>query len=92
MPVLGVVLVLDDAADATRDGVVAALAGVSEIALGEAAAHRLPAVLESDSERAAEAQVDALRRVPGVAAVDVVYADFEDLLAQPLEAVAGEEA
>jgi nitrate reductase NapAB chaperone NapD len=83
MPVLGVVLVLDDGEAATRARVAAALAAVPSIELGEPASHRWPAVFESESEHAAETQIDALRSVPGIAGVDVVYADFEDLLGAP---------
>jgi hypothetical protein len=83
MPILGVVLMLDDGTEAVQARVGAALASVSSLELGEPASHRWPAVLESESERAAELQIDALRTVPGIAGVDVVYADFEDLLAAP---------
>lgn len=80
MPVLGLVLLLEDRAEATRARVGEALARLSSLEVGEPAAHRWPAVLEAGSERAAETQIDALRAVPGIAGVDVVYADFEDLL------------
>ena len=80
MPILGLVLVLDDGHAATRARVARALATVPWLDLGEPASHRWPAVIESESKQAAETQIDALRVVPGVAGVDVVYADFEDLL------------
>ena len=83
MPVLGLVLVLDGPGLATREPVAAALADARDLELGEPAAHRWPAVLEATSEREAEERIDFLRRVPGIAGVDVVYADFEDLLMRP---------
>ena len=86
MPVLGLVLVLEDDAAATRQRVSEALAPISALELGEPAAHRWPVVLEAESERAAEIRLDALRAVPGIAGVDVVYADFEDLLGAPVPA------
>ena len=92
MPVLGLVLVLDDAAPATRLRVEPALRAAQDLDLGTPAAHRWPVVLESPSEAAAEARLDALREIAGVAGVDVVYADFEDLLARPPGADAREEA
>ena len=99
MPVRGLVLVLDNDSAATLDRVQAALAEAPGLELGEPAPHRLPAVLESSSKREAEARVEVLHRVSGIAAVDVVYTDFEDLLATdfedllapPLEAAAREE-
>ena len=80
MPVLGVVVVLEDPGAATRARVGQSLRTVPGVEPGEPAAHRWPAVLEAESEAAVEATVDSVRRLEGVAAVDVVYADFEDLL------------
>ena len=91
MPVLGLVLVLENSEVATRQRVQAALAGVQDLDLGEAAAHRLPAVLETASEREGEARVDWLRSLTGVAGVDIVYADFEDLLVRSQTADARED-
>jgi hypothetical protein len=81
MPILGLVLILDDSATSTCRGVLDAMAQAPDIELGEPASHRWPAVLEAPDEAAAERRIEALRRVPGVATVDVVYADFEDRLA-----------
>ena len=83
MPILGMVLVLEDPEPGTRDAVAARLAGAEDLVLGSPAAHRWPVVLESPGEREAEQRIDGLRRVPGIAGVDVVYADFEDLLERP---------
>jgi nitrate reductase NapAB chaperone NapD len=91
MPVLGLVLVLDDATSSTRDGVATALAAQPDLDVGAIASHRLPVVLEAASAREAEARIDSLRCLGGVAGVDVVYADFEDLLERPLAAGAREE-
>ncbi len=93
MPVLGLVVVLEDARAETRADVAARLAARAELSglsLGEAAAHRWPAVLEGGSAREIESRVELLRTLPGVAGVDVVYADFEDLLARPPAAVSSE--
>jgi len=90
MPVLGLVLVLDDGAEATRRRVAEALAGASDLDLGEAMAHRWPVVLESATSDEAEARVDALGTLHGVSNVEVVYADFGDLLT-PAGAGVGEE-
>ena len=92
MPVLGLVLVLDDGARATRAGVHAALTGERGLDLGDPVGHRWPAVLESADQREAEARIDTLRSVRGIAAIDVVYADFEDLLAQDPTRAGREEA
>jgi hypothetical protein len=86
MPILGLVLILKDAGPATCRGVLDALAPASDIDLGERASHRWPAVLDASDEAAAERRIETLRRVPGIATVHVVYADFEDRLAPfPLE-------
>ena len=92
MPTLGVVLVLDDSQPSTRRALAATLERVPDLVLGEAVAHRWPVVLESQNEHAAEARIDDLRRLPGIACVDVVYADFEDLLEQPASTDAREES
>ena len=92
MPVLGMVLVLDDAEPATRRAVARALERAPDLELGEPAAHRWPAVLESPDPDRAESRIDALRQVAGIAGVDVVYADFEDLLEGPPPPDAREES
>jgi nitrate reductase NapAB chaperone NapD len=80
MPVLGLVVVMDDPNESTRQRVATALAQADDLELGVAAAHRWPVVLEADSPDQAESRIAALRALPGIAAIDVVYADFEDLL------------
>ena len=101
MPVLGLVLVLDDGAPAIRAGVHAALTGARDLDLGDPVGHRWPAVLESADQRDVDAvraamprtdRIDTLRSVRGIAAIDVVYADFEDLLAQAPTSAGREEA
>jgi hypothetical protein len=92
MPILGMVLVLDDATPATRRAVAEALAREPDLALGEPAAHRWPVVLESPDPHAAESRIDGLRGFPGHAGVDVVYANFEDMLERPSPAAAREES
>lgn len=83
MPVLGMVLLLEDRETTTREAVARQLCDAEDLVLGAPAEHRWPAVLESPGQEEAEARIDALRRVPGIAGVDVVYADFEDLLERP---------
>lgn len=91
MPVLGLVLILEDRADDTRDRVAKALVGASDLDLGASQEHRWPVVLESPTPDEAEARVEALGAVEGVSSVDVVYADFGDLVA-PASPGHGEEA
>jgi len=92
MPILGVVLVLDDPAPATRRAVGAALAQAPDLGLGEPAEARWPAVLEANDEATAESRIHELQRIDGIAAVDVVYADFEDLLEPSSSSAAREES
>jgi hypothetical protein len=91
MPILGLVLLLEDAQPSTREQVAGSLSHASDLDLGEPFEHRWPIVLETDSEREAELRIQALRSVSGIAGVDVVYADFEDLLERPDIADAREE-
>ncbi len=91
MPTLGMVLVLDDPSPETREAVARALGHAPDLVLGEPAEHRWPVVLESPDTRRAESRIDGLRGIPGIAGVDVVYADFEDLL-EPSAADAREES
>jgi hypothetical protein len=92
MPILGMVLVLDDPEPATRQAVAHALEHAPDLVLGEPAEHRWPAVLESPDPRRAESRIDDLRAIPGIAGVDVVYADFEDLIERSSSADAHEES
>ena len=92
MPVLGMVLVLDDSEPATRRAVARALGDSPDLTLGEPAEHRWPAVLESPDASRAESRIEGLRAIPGIAGVDVVYADFEDLLERSPSADAQEES
>lgn len=78
MPVSGLVLTL------ARDHAVcaAALSDLRDfpaLALGEHSAGRLAAVLEADDYARHDAHLAALRAVPGVVWVDVVFHDFSDL-------------
>jgi hypothetical protein len=91
MPILGLVLLLDDAQSATRAHVASALSRAADLELGEPREHRWPVVLDVDSERDAELRIEALRSLEGISHVDVVYADFEDLLERPGMADAREE-
>lgn len=80
MPILGLVLTLNDDKLSTRAQVAAALPGMPSVEAGEPAGHRWPVVLEARSECQAEAHIEGLRSLSGISGVDVVYADFEDLL------------
>jgi hypothetical protein len=91
MPILGMILVLDDPEPATRRAVAVALECAPDLLLGEPTDHRWPVVLETQDQSEAESRIDGLRQVPGIAGVDVVYADFEDLLERPLSPNAREE-
>jgi len=78
MPIVGMVLVLEDAGARTRRQVSAGLArlgGAGELVLGEPAAHRWPAVLDARDEREVESRVERLRGVPGVAAYRLVQTE-----------------
>ena len=75
MPVLGLVVVMDDPNERTRQRVANALAEADDLELGVVADHRWPVVLEADSPDQAESRIAALRALPGVAAIDVVYAE-----------------
>ena len=90
MPILGVVLVLTDPTPTTRQAVAGELDRASDLDLGEPASHRWPVVLEAPDKDRAETRIDELRDIPGVSDVDVVYADFEDLL-EPATAAASTE-
>ncbi len=92
MPILGMVLVLDDPEPGTRQAVARALAQAPDLVLGQPEAHRWPAVLESPDARRAESRIDGLRQLPGIAGVDVVYADFEDMFERPPGSGASEES
>jgi hypothetical protein len=91
MPILGLVITLEDGARATQGRVGEALAGMCDIDPGEPAAHRWPVVLDTTTEAQAQVAIDALLRVIGIAGVDVVYADFEDLLTRSTESNACED-
>jgi len=82
MPILGLVLTLLDTSAETRARAGAELGGAPDLALGEPRGHRWPAVLEAASAAGAEARVAALRGAVGIAGVDIVYADFEDLVGE----------
>ena len=91
MPILGLVLPLEDAELVTQGRVGEALRGAADLEAGEPAAHRWPVVLETATGAQAEARVKALGELSGVAGVDVGYADFEDLLARSTHSSAREE-
>lgn len=86
MPILAAVVTLDPAT-APHGPAVASLAAQEGVDVGELQGHRLPVVVESGRPREDEARFDALRAVPGVLAVDLVWADFSDLVEHPSEVV-----
>ncbi len=80
MPILGIVMVLEDPRPSTLRSVARELAAFPDVELGEPAEYRWPAVLEARDQQAAESRILELTGLPGITSVDVVYADFEDLL------------
>jgi nitrate reductase NapAB chaperone NapD len=83
MPILGVVLT-----HPSPTSLVAAVRAIPEVAaLGEPTPNRLPLVLHTTDKRADEPVLDALRALPGVLAVDLAFADFSDLVSDPVAPV-----
>ena len=77
MPVLGLVISLD--ADSIESGgsILDTLRARPQLDLGELQGMKLPVVLECVR---VEEEVEALRNLAGVAYIDVVFAEFADLL------------
>lgn len=78
MPISGLVVTLDRDHTACA-AALAELRAVPALELGEHSAGRLAAVLEADDYAVHDARLAALRAVPGVVWVDVVFHDFSDL-------------
>jgi len=78
MPISGLVVTLDRDHTACA-AALAELRAFAALELGEDAAGRLAAVLEAEDYTAHDARLAALRAVPGVVWVDVVFHDFSDL-------------
>jgi hypothetical protein len=83
MPILGLVITLERGPVAERNRTVDALRAHSGLDLGEIQGVKLPVVLERASESEVEPAIDALQSLPGVAYVDVVFAEFADVLPAP---------
>lgn len=81
MPVLGLVVDFHGAAVADRARTTSWIAREPALTPGEPQDRRLPVVLEVDTKRDVDAWLDRLRDAQGVQTVEVVYVDFEDLLA-----------
>lgn len=78
MPVVGIVAVLSSRAE-ERETALCALQADPRVTLGEAHGDRLPLVLET-RDRAEDASAwRALQAVPGVWALEVVFAEFSDV-------------
>ena len=80
MPVLGLVLTLGDASKGGRGRVLEPLLRERDLTIGDFAEGKLTLDLEVEGPEEGEARVRALSDLAGVAHVDVVYANFEDLL------------
>ena len=85
MPVLGLVLTLQDDSKAGRGVVLDRLLRERDVTIGDFEQGKLPVVLEVDDRSDGEERVRAVARLEGVAHVDVVYAHFEDLLREVAE-------
>jgi len=86
MPILGAVVHLPQDSH-TRLQVQSALAGMPGLTFGECQGDRLPVVVESDSRQQDKLRWDRLQALPGLAHVELDYADFSDLVLSPSEAV-----
>lgn len=80
MPVLGLVLTLEDASKTGRSRVLERLVRERDVAIGDFEAGKLPVVLDLNASRDAEPRVRELAAIAGVAHVDVVFSHFEDQL------------
>lgn len=84
MPILGIVLSLDPAAPDLGRETLERLQRVPNLELGERQGAKQPAVLEcvddSRTRSQVEAEIEDLLAIDGVLHVDVVFAEFEDLL------------
>ena len=89
MPILGLVLTLEDGSKAGRGRVLERLVRERDVAIGDFEAGKLPVVLDVNGSRDAEPRVRELAAIAGVAHVDVVFSHFEDLSADS-EARAGD--
>jgi nitrate reductase NapAB chaperone NapD len=89
MPILGLVITLEDASKAGRGRVLDRLLRERDVTIGDFEAGKLPVVLDVDGSPNAEPRVRELAAIEGVAHVDVVFSHFEDVSAAP-EALADE--
>ena len=80
MPVLGLVLSLDDGSKAGRGRVLDRLLRERDIGIGDFQQGKLPVVLEIPGRGDAEPRVREIAGIEGVAHVDVVFSHFEDSL------------
>ena len=81
MPILGLVLSWEHGTPgAMRASTISILEARSDIEVGATSDLKLPVVLECEHESEVEGRVAALRDLPGVDFVDVVFAEFADLL------------
>jgi nitrate reductase NapAB chaperone NapD len=88
MPVISAVVHLS-AEPAVREQTLRALASLPGLELGEVLHQCVPVVLDTDSRCADRALWDAIQDAPGVQHVDLVFADFQDLLPPPPDVDAG---
>lgn len=80
MPVLGLVLTLVERDPREMARNLASLEALPGVELGELRGAKLPAVLETDSHASTDVRLAEIQRQPDVTHVDVVFAEFADLL------------
>ena len=88
MPILGLVLTLDDDSKASKAGrgrLLDRLLRERGIGIGDFEEGKLPVVLEVPARGDAEPRVREIAGIEGVAHVDVVFSHFEDSLPAPEE-------
>ncbi len=83
MPVLGLVLTLEDGSKVGRGRLLARLVRERDVVIGDFEAGKLPVVLDMHPRQDAEPRVRAIAAIPGVAHVDVAFSHFEDQLLDP---------
>lgn len=87
MPVFGAIVTLpaptEPGAPSVAEVIRAVAASPGVAMVGEPTAGRLPLVIETDDRNGDELAWNALVAIPGVMALDLAFADFSDLPADP---------
>jgi nitrate reductase NapAB chaperone NapD len=79
MPILGLLLILDDDTPTTLCRVTQQLTNETEVSWGKPNGAQLPVVLCEPAQAQVEPRIDRLREFSGVCEVAVVYANTEDI-------------